>query len=223
MERGLLFSVLLFCLGAFYSTNALAMPLGNIHITYWKNHHGQYTYFMVIKNTGPIAPEVTTPNSHTITNWQTFPPTQVPAGDKLLDDDENLVVFGLDTGRDDIIISNVLTLDTHSKFHGEEEPGVDDSDNDGTPNQTVAWHLPFDDSWGLNDTVKPGDWIAVMFTLSDEVKNFNSWVGGSDDAYIWNVQSTMLEDGFGIYDADNGLYLASILVRKIQAKKYYNF
>jgi len=219
MERGL-FAVLLFCLGTFGSINAIAMPLGNIHITYWKDQHGQYIYHMVVRNAGPIAPDVTTPTAHTITNWQTYPPTQVPAGDKLLDDDKNLVVFGLDTGRDDIIISNVHTLDANSKFHGEEEPGVEDNDNDGIPNQTVAWHLPFDGSWGLNDTIKPDHWITVRFTLSEEVKSFNSWVGGSDDAYIWNVQHTMLEDGFGIYDADDGLYLASILVKKIQARKH---
>ncbi len=215
-----LFYTLLFCLIGGYSSSVFAMPLGNIHIVYWKNHHGQYTYFMMVKNAGPIAPEVTTPNDHTITNWQTFPPTQVQAGNKSLNDDENLVVFGLDTGRDDLTISNVLTLDTQSLFHGEEEPGIEDSDSDGTPNQTVTWHLPFDSSWGLDDTIKPGDWISVMFTLSEEVESFNTWVGGSDDAYIWNVQSTMLEDEFGIYDADNGLYLASILVRRIQAKKY---
>ena len=220
MEKGL-FSVLLFCFGVFSSVNVTAMPLGNVHITYWKNYSGQYTYYMIVKNAGPIAPEVTTPDNHTITNWQTFPPTQVSAGDKLLDDDENLVVFGLDTGRDDIIVSNVLALRRQSKFHGEEEPGVEDNDNDGTPNQTIAWHLPFDGSWGLSDTIKPGDWITVMFTLSEEVKSFNSWVGGSDDAYIWNIQHTMLEDGFGIYDADDGLYLASILARKIHAVKHH--
>ncbi len=213
------FSILIF--SAFYSINVFAMPLGDIHIAYWKNYSGQYVYFMAIKNTGPIAPEVTTPGNHTITNWQTFPPTQVSAGDKLLNDDENFVVFGLDTGRDDIVISNVQILDAQSKFHGQEEPGFEDHDNDGIPNQTVAWHLPFDNSWSLNDTVKPGHWIAVMFTLSKEVESFTTWVGGSDDAYIWNAQHTMLEDGFGIYDADDGLYLASFLTRKIQAKKYY--
>ncbi len=215
-------SVLFVCFSALYSTNALAIPLGNIHITYWKNDQGQYTYFMVIKNAGPIVTEVTTPSSHTITNWQVFPPAQVPAGDKRLDDDENLVVFGLDTGRDDLIISNVVTLDTQSKFHGTEEPGFEDWDSDGVPNQTVAWHLPFNSPWGLNDTIKVGDWSTVMFTLSEEVKSFNSWVIGSDDALIWNVQHTMLEDEFGIYDVDDGLYLASILVREIQAKKYNN-
>jgi len=219
MKKNLV-SILFFCFSMLYSINALAMPLGNIHIVYWGNGHGQYTYFMLIENAGPIAPEVTTPNSHTITNWQTFPPTQVPAGDKLLDDDENLVVFGLDTERDDIVISNVVTLNVQSIFHGQEEAGFDDSDGDGIVNQTVAWHLPFNSSWDLNDTVKPGDWIAVMFTLSEEVTSFNSWVGGSDDAFIWNDQSTMLEDGFGIYDADNGLYLAAVLTRKIEAKKY---
>ena len=41
-----------------------------------------------------------------------------------------------------------------------------------------------------------------MFTLSEEVESFNAWVGGSDDAYIWNAQHTMLEDEFGIYDVD---------------------
>jgi len=59
-----------------------------------------------------------------------------------------------------------------------------------------------------------------MFTLSEEITHFNSWVGGGDDAVIWNARNTMLEDEFGIYDADNGLYLASILTRKIQARKY---
>ncbi len=215
-----IFAVLFFCISMLYSVNALAMPLGMIHIVYWENSYGQYTYFMLIENDGPIAPTVTTPSSHTITNWQAFPPIQVPAGDKSLDDDENLVVFGLDTERDDIIISNVATLNAQSLFHGQEESGFDDSDSDGIFNQTVAWHLPFNSSWGLNDTVKPGDWIAVMFTLSEEVTSFNSWVGGSDDAVIWNTQSTMLEDEFGIYDADKGLYLASILTRKIQARKY---
>lgn len=218
MERSL-FSVLLFWLCAFGSVNVIAMPLGSIHITYWEDQNGQYTYHMVVKNIGPIAPDVTTPADHTITNWQTFPPTQVPAGDKLLDDDESLVVFGLDTGRDDIIISDVHTLNANSKFHGEEEPGNDDNDYDGTPNQTIAWHLPFDGSWGLSDTISPGHRISVQFTLSEEVKSFTSWVGGSDDAYIWNVQHTMLEDGFGIYDADDGLYLASALVRTIKAIK----
>ncbi|VAW89580.1 hypothetical protein MNBD_GAMMA17-816 [hydrothermal vent metagenome] len=213
-------SILFFYFSAAYSVSALAMPLGNIHVVYWENSQGKYTYFMMVNNAGPIAADLTTSNNHTITNWQTFPPTQVPAGDKLLDEDENFVVFGLDTRRDDITISNVITLDSQSIFHGQAEPGFEDSDGNGVPNQTVGWHLPFNSPWDLNDTIKPGDWITVMFTLSEEVEHFDAWVGGSDDANIWNVQSTMLEDEFGIYDADNGIYLASFLTRKIQAIKF---
>lgn len=214
-------AILFFCLIAFYSTNSLALPFGDVDIVYWKNSKGEYTYVMEIKNTGPIVPGVTTPDNHTITNRQTSPPTQVPAGNKSLDDDENLVVFGLDTGRDDITISGIKTLNKGSKFHGTEEPGFGDNDNDGAPNQVIGWHLPFDNSWELSDTVKLGKTISVRFTLSKKVKDFTVWVAGSDDAYIWNAQHLMLEDKFGIYNADEGLYLASFLRRGVRANRLF--
>lgn len=200
-----------------WGTTTQALPLGEIKINYQHNGDGSYTYYVAIHNAGPIAPGVTTAPNHTIMNYHSFPPSVVAAGSKSLDDDANFVLFGLDTGTDTVDISDIL--DTEA-FHGSAEQGFYDSDGDGVPNQVVAWHLPFY-GWTTNDTVQPGEQILVSFTLNTEIKSFDTWVGGSDDAVIWNDHHTMLEDSYGIFDANDGQYVATFLSRTIVAKKLH--
>jgi len=198
-----------------WGTTAQALPLSEIKIDYQHNANGSYTYYVKLTNAGPIAPGVTTAPGHTIMNYHSFPPSVVAAGSKALDDDANVVLFGVDTGKDSIIVRDISDA---GAFHGTEETGFYDSDGDTVPNQVVAWHLPFY-GWTINDTVQPGERILVSFTLNAEIKEFDTWVGGSDDAVIWNDHHTMLEDNYGIYDADDGQYVATFLSRTIRATR----
>ncbi len=211
--------VLLISVAAVLTNPTQAMPLAELKIFYWKNYNGSYTYIMKVKNNGPIAANVTTPANHQITRWLPDGSTTIfDAGDKYLTDDENLVVFGVDTKRDDLIISNIR--DGSSAFQGEEEAGFFDSDNNGIANQIIAWHLPFF-GWTLEEAINVDETLLVSFTLSEKVDEFDVWVGGSDDAVIWNDQHTMIEDEFGIYDGTDEVYLASFLTRKIKAKTIF--
>lgn len=198
-----------------WGTSAQALPLSEFKIDYRHNANGGYTYYVKLNNAGPIAPGVTTAPAHTIMNYHSFPPSVVAAGSKSLDDDANVVLFGVDTGKDSIIVRDISDADA---FHGTEEQGFYDNDGDGVPNQVVAWHLPFY-GWTVNDTVQPGEQILVTFTLNTEIKVFDTWIGGSDDAVIWNDRHTMLEDSYGIFDANDSQYVATFLARTIVAKK----
>lgn len=189
-----------------------AAPLFDVKITY-KKKNGNYHYTMKIINAGPILPNVTTPPGHTITDGRsTVTPKPVyPADGKYLSDDENLVLFGIDTKNDNVTIS-AITDSPYYTFHGTEETGFNDADGDGAPNKVAAWHLPFY-GWTLDDTLKVRRSIKVTFVLSQEIKNFDIWVAGSDDANIWNDANKMVEDEFGIYDATQKKYLASFTTR----------
>ncbi len=189
-----------------------AAPLFDVKVTY-KKKDGNYHYTMKITNPGPILPNVTTPPGHTITDWRSpLSPKPVYAADgKYLSDDENLVLFGIDTKSDDVTIS-AITDSPYYIFHGTEEQGFNDTDGDGSPNKVAAWHLPFY-GWTVDNTVKVGRSIKVSFVLSQEIRNFDVWVGGSDDANIWNDGNAMVENEFGIYDATQSKYLASFMTR----------
>jgi len=219
-------SIFILTIGMFSTLSLFAMPLGEIKIHGVKKHNGQYVYLIQLKNLGPIADGVTTPSRHQV--WD--PAGQPhPAGNKYLTDDKNLVVFGIDTLQDDIEIATInngiivrktdsgaITLP--SSFHGRAEPGFDDSDDNGIPNQVVAWHLPFF-GWDLNDTIQVGDKIKkVIFTANKKLDHVNVWIGGSDDANIWNDNHVMAEDAFGIYDATDQQYLATFLTRKVTVR-----
>jgi len=81
----------------------------------------------------------------------------------------------------------------------------------------VAWHLPFY-GWTLDSTVKPGEKLVVKFTADKLITPMSFWVGGSDDAVIWDDTHTMLEDEFGIFDATLGTYVAPFFERPVMAK-----
>ena len=190
-----------------------AAPLFDVKATYYKKPGGDYHYTVKITNAGPILANVTTPPGHTIPDGRSLltPKPVYAAGSKSLSDDSNLVLFGIDTKNDDVTIS-AITDSPFYKFHGTEEQGFNDADGDGSPNKVAAWHLPFY-GWTLDDTLQVGRSIKVKFVLTHEVKNFDIWVGGSDDANIWNDSNKMLEDEFGIYDATQNKYLASFTTR----------
>lgn len=199
--------------GLLLATQATAVPLPEAKITYVKNHSGTYTYFIRIENSGPIAPRVATPPGHMAYGSGG---TAYPAGGKSLADDENLVFFGVDTNADDLTISDITNGGT--LFHGTEERGWADSNGNGVKNQVVAWHLPFY-GWTTDDTIRPSDAVMVTFTLNREVSGFNVWAGGSDDATIWVDGHEMVEDEFGIFDATDGEYLATLTERTADAKQ----
>jgi len=190
------------------ASKVMAVPYADIDIFYQDNGDGTFTYQMNVHNQGPILPDVATPGEHMVY----VDKNAYFAGSKKLDDDENIVLFGVDTGETEIEISDID--DAGSSFHGTEEPGW-------LGTKVVAWHLPFF-GWTLDDTIQPGNKLkGLSFTLNKEIKAFNVWVGGSDDASIWDEAHVMAEDQFGIYDATLEKYTATLLDRSIHAKKKY--
>lgn len=185
-----------------------AIPLGDIKISYVKNGNGTFTYTFKIKNAGPpVSPSVYTPPDHQIADRQG---NLHFAGGKVLDDDKNIVLFGIDTRRTDVLVTDIR--DGSSSFHGTQEPGFA-----GTV--VIAWHLPFT-GYTLNDTIRPGQVEhGFSFTLNKHVKRFQYWIGGSDDVEIWNDQHVMVEDEYGIYDATDEKFLATFLTRETKATK----
>ncbi len=186
-------------------SKVLAVPYADIDISYQDNGDGTFTYRMNLHNQGPILPQVATPGQHMVyvDNNAYF------AGSKMLDDDENIVLFGVDTGQTEIDISDIDNAG--SSFQGTQELGWS-----GT--RVVVWHLPFF-GWTLDDSIQPGNKLrGLFFTLNKEVKEFKVWIGGSDDASIWDETHVMAEDQFGIYDATLEKYTATLLERPIQAK-----
>ena len=189
-------------------SKAMAVPYADIEIFYKNNEDGTFTYRMNVHNQGPILSQVATPGQHMVyvDNNAYF------AGSKILDDDENIVLFGLDTGETEITISRIG--DAGSSFRGTEDAGWS-----GT--KVVVWHLPFF-GWTLDDSIRPGNQLrGLSFTLNKEVKKFRVWMGGSDDASIWNEAHVMAEDQFGIYNATLEKYTSTMLERSIQAKMNY--
>ena len=129
----------------------------------------------------------------------------------------NIITFGIDTKSDEVIISNIRN-GLQSDFQGGLVDGFTDSDNDGIPNKTVSWHLPFD--FTLDQALIPEETILFLsFTLDRAVTDFEYWVGGSDDGKIWDDSHIMLEDIYGIYDATDEAYLATFLTRNLKARK----
>jgi len=198
-----------------FNTYVSAAPLADMEIEYEINSNGTYDYEIELKNMGPILEGVTTPPRHTVTDWSVVPPVGYRAGGKFLTDDENIVLFGLDLGRDDIVATNITAR--QSIFHGMLGNAWQDSDGNGIANKAVAFHLPFS-GWTSDDTIKPGQELKIRFTLDKEVTEFMFWVGGSDDAFIWDDSSVMIEDDFGIYDATRGEYLATFSIRTVKAE-----
>ena len=218
MKRLILaFSLILSIVGIINISHA--SPFGIVKILYIDNKDGTYTYYMsVVNQSQPIGTEVATPPDHMIFNWQTQ--SMVPAGGKLLSQDENVVVFGIDTENDEVEITAITDADT--AFHGTAENGFNDSDNDGIPNRVIAWHLPFD-GFTLDDTIQSESRAGIFsFTLNQEITQFSYWIGGSDDTNIWNDGNDMLEDNYGIYDASIFEYLATFLTRNVKARKINN-
>ncbi len=200
----------------FYHPVSIAVPLGNMQMVYVANSDGTFTYFAHLRNMGPpIGVDVATPPQHQIYDWRTQ--QSYPAGGKLLTENKNIITFGIDTKSDEVTISNVSN-GFPSDFQGGEEDGFSDSDNDGVPNKTASWHLPFD--FTLDQALGQGHTIWFLsFTLDRAISDFEYWVGGSDDAKIWDDTHIMLEDNYGIYDATDGAYLATFLTRSLKARK----
>ncbi len=209
-----------------------ASPFGILEIHYEDNKDGTYTYYVSVANLSqPIGTEFATPSGHMIYNWDSE--IEVSAGGKPLSQDENIVVFGVDTGKDNNddgfeILEPIPDNDT--AFHGSAENGFNNSDNDEFPNRVIAWHLPFE-GFSLEDTIQSEQTAgSFSFTLNQEITQFSYWIGGSDDTNIWNEDGdnyVMVEDDYGIYEIpiqapDNGQYLATFLTRTVNAIKINN-
>jgi hypothetical protein len=193
---------------------AAAIPFGDIRLVYVANPNGTYTYYFRVKNLGPtLSPDVRTPTDHLIFDWSSQLPVAYAAGNKPLDDDANIVLFGIDTLRDDVTVTQVTNAG--SKFIGSIEAGFSDTDGDSIPNTVIAWHLPF--TFTLGDTIQPQKALYLFsFTLNQELTQLQYWVGGSDDTVIWNSAHIMVEDEYGIYDATDGAYLATFITKETQ-------
>jgi len=208
MKKYFLLSALLAFLASF---PVFAVPYADIELKSKLNGDGTYTYKLEINNQGPILSNVATPPWHTI--WTSS--GVIDAGGKQLNDDDNIVLFGIDTGRDDILITMIKNKD--SGLHGTEEAGWADSDNDGTKNQVVAWHPPFG-PWPEGTAITHGESVEVSFTANVKLDKVLIWIGGSDDDVIWVEGNDMAEDTFGIYDGTTGHYLATFFERHIHVK-----
>ncbi len=209
-------------LSILYLPVSYGIPLADIKMRYIANEDGTFTYMFRIKNMGPpSSPLFATPSGHTITNWQNG--SQYPAGGKELDDDKNIVLFGIDTGDDNVTISHITN--GSSDFTGSEEQGFNDSDNDQIPDKVIGWHLPFD--FNLKQAIHPGKSLHhFSFTLNKEIKHFQYWIGGSDDNIIWieDNDGISLEDAYGIFYATTSttkksVYLATFLTRSLTAEQ----
>ena len=190
--------------------NVHASPVGDIKLVYVKNFNESYSYFFIVNNVGPaIMTPFSTPTDYLISGIY-------PAGGKLLEDDEYVVLFGLDTQRDDLVISDITNANT--AFTGNESTGFSDSNNNGVPNQVLSWQLP--DVFTLEETIPIGATAGIFtFNLDQEVTDFEFWVGGSDDTELTNPNHTMLFDFYGQYDLDAGEYLATFYTQRLTAQK----
>lgn len=190
------------------ASSVQALPLGDITIGYVQNGDGTFTYSFKIRNPGPpVAPAVFTPPDHQIMDRLG---NSYFAGGKALDDDKNIVLFGIDTGQKDVVVTDIGN--GTSAFHGTQEMGFA-----GTV--VVAWHLPFS-GFTLDDTIRPGQIErGLTFTLNKRITHFQYWIGGSDNIEIWNDQHVMVEDMYGIYDATSEKFLATFLTRATKARK----
>jgi len=198
---------LIFLICFLLSTSLSASPLSHLKMVYVSNHDGTFTYYFIIDNIGPALFTLVATSANYSIHGSYF------AGGQLLDDDENLVLFGIDTLRDDLVITDITNADT--VFTGAESNGFSDADNDGIPNQVASWHLP--DVFTLAQTIAVGDKAGVFsFTLSKEATDFEFWVGGSDDIEITNPSHTMLVDFYGQYDLTIGEYLATFYTHRVR-------
>lgn len=196
----------------FWTATSFAVPYAEIELKAKHNHDGTYTYKLTLENQGPVLSNVATPPSHII---NTMFGGIYNAGGKLLNQDDNVVLFGLDTGRDDISISKITDGESH--LHGSVESGWADSDGDGTANQVVAWHPPFG-FWPEGTAITHGQSITVSFVADVKLDKVLIWIGGSDDDVIWVDGHDMGEDVFGIYDATDGEYLSTFFQRHVHVE-----
>ncbi len=212
-----------------YQSTAIALPYAEFKVVYFKDHStGTYTYLILnLTNVGPIAENVATESNHGVFDWQTN--TFYPAGGLSLNDDEQLFQFGVDTLRDDVVITDisngVVSRNGHrgftkSMFHGRAMDGFDDHDGNGINNKVIMWQLPNESD--LTDALQVGDAVRwVMFTADRKLDHFNIWVHGSDDAQVWGDPThTTLHGDHGHYDATDGAYLTVLLERRVTPKRW---
>ena len=216
--------LLLFAL--IYQSTAFALPFAELKVFHHENRDGSHTYFIAqIKNTGPIAENIATKPDHGVFDWNTQ--TFYPAGGISLNDDENIFQFGVDTLRDDIVITHFTNgkvkrnnADTvqPSPFSGVTMDGFDDGDGDGIPNKIVMWNLS--EGVPMNSALQIGDVMKwVSFTTDSKLGQFNIWVQGSDDEIVWGAYNELTLHGeHGHYNATTGAYLSVILERGVTAK-----
>ena len=191
---------------------AHAIPIGDMEIVYIKTLDNHFRYFFVVENVGPpLNTPVSTPPDYFI-----FGNPNYPAGSKPLDDDEYITLFGLDTRRDDVVISNITNAGTD--FSGSASTGFADSDNDGIPNQIIGFHLP--DVFTLDQALAVNETAGVFsFEIDQEVNEFEFWVGGSDDTLIYDPTGQMLHDAYGLYDVEEETYLATFYTQRLNARR----
>jgi len=177
--------------------------------------NGTYTYLISqLTNSGPVAEDVVTPADHTVVDPQTN--IAYPAGGLLLNDDEQIFQFGIDTLNDEVVITDVTSGSIErngqdlaiSPLVGAVWDGLVDSDNNGVNNKVIVWELPHQSD--ISNSLQIGESVHwVMFVTDHEVI---VWVQGSDDNLRWS-NGLMLRDHYGNYDATAGVYLSAASVR----------
>ena len=220
---------LLFLFVLFYQSVAFALPYAEFKVVYLKDRStGTFTYVILnLTNVGPIAENVATEPGHGVFDWQTN--TFHPAGGLSLNDDEQLFQFGVDTLRDDVVISNISNgvvsragqrKFMESPFQGVAMDGFDDHDNNGISNKIIVWQLP--DESDLTDALQVGDAMHwVMFRSDRKLDHFNIWVHGSDDAQVWGDPGHItLHGDHGHFDVTDGAYLSVLMERRVTPKRW---
>jgi hypothetical protein len=203
-------SVWVFFFLLFFSSLAVtpssATPVGHIEMVYFRNHDGTVSYFFKLTNVGPpLFTDYSTPPGHTL---RAFNGTTLEAGGKSLNEDRYVVDFGIDTLADDLTITKIRNSAT--VFNGAVARGFHDTDGDGTPNQAIAWHLP--DTFTQEQTIEPGETRGIFtFTLNREVKEFEVFIGATDDINTYMTFPAAGIDDYGDYDAALQRYFATFL------------
>jgi len=206
-----------------YQSSATALPFAEFRVVYFEEPAtGTYIYRIDrLTNVGPIVENVATEADHVVFDRQTN--TFYPAGGVLLNDDEKIFQFGVDTLNDEVVITNVSNGvvrrngqrgDSVSPFIGRAMDGFYDSDNDGINNKIIMWQLP-NEPGSMVDALQIGDSVEwVMFTADRKLENFDIWVHGSDDDQQWS-DGLVLHGDYGHYDVTAGVYLTSKLERGV--------
>jgi hypothetical protein len=205
---------LLLLLSGLVAGAAWASPVGHMEMVYFDNRNGTLTYYFKLTNAGPpLFTDFSTPPGHTLF---AFNGTMLDAGGKSLSEDQYFIDFGIDTLRDDLVITRITNAGT--AFTGFVANAFHDTDGDGIRNQALAWHLP--DIFTQEQTIEPGETRGVFsFTLNREATDFELFVSGTDDIDVYMTFPVAGVDDYGFYDGALQRYFGTHLTLPLRARE----